>query len=82
MIHNNNSAKCEQQSVNHSTSHSSLVSSVGEDSGLGQTSPILAEKSAVVAQVDNGGIVMQSDALSADQLADLQRRIEVGMKEK
>uniref|UniRef100_A0A915DHG2 Uncharacterized protein n=1 Tax=Ditylenchus dipsaci TaxID=166011 RepID=A0A915DHG2_9BILA len=52
-----------------------LVSSVGEtDSGLGQTSPVSQEKS--VAQVDNGGIVMQSDALSADQLADLQRRIE------
>uniref|UniRef100_A0A915DFC2 Uncharacterized protein n=1 Tax=Ditylenchus dipsaci TaxID=166011 RepID=A0A915DFC2_9BILA len=52
----------------------SLVSSVGETAGLGQTSPVSQEKS--VAQVDNGGIVMQSDALSADQLADLQRRIE------
>lgn len=29
-----------EASVKHSTSHSSLVSSVGEDSGLGQISPI------------------------------------------
>lgn len=62
---------------NNSTSHSSLVSSVGEDSGLGQTSQTspVQEKN-VINQVDNGGIVMQSDAFSSDQLAELQRKIE------
>lgn len=68
------------QSVNHSTSHSSLVSSVGEDSGLGHTSPVMPEKN--VAQVVNGGIVMESDDFSADQLAEIQRKVEEAMKSK
>ncbi|KAI1722494.1 spermatogenesis-associated serine-rich protein 2 [Ditylenchus destructor] len=70
------------QSVNHSTSHSSLVSSVGEDSGLGlgHTSPVIPDKN--VAQVVNGGMVMESDDFSADQLAEIQRKVEEAMKSK
>ncbi|KAI1712813.1 spermatogenesis-associated serine-rich protein 2 [Ditylenchus destructor] len=70
------------QTVNHSTSHSSLVSSVGEDSGLGlgHTSPVMPDKN--VAQVVNGGMVMQSDDFSADQLAEIQRKVEEAMKSK
>lgn len=62
---NNNNGGQRAGSVNHSASHSSLVSSVGEDSGVGQVSPTAATLTAttksVVAQVENGsGIVMQS----------------------
>ncbi|KAI6219519.1 hypothetical protein M3Y99_01655300 [Aphelenchoides fujianensis] len=55
--------------IKHSVSQTSLVSSVGEDSGLGQISPVYQDKHATPV-ADSG--LLQSDGLSADQLADLQ----------
>uniref|UniRef100_A0A915C0V4 Spermatogenesis-associated serine-rich protein 2 n=3 Tax=Parascaris univalens TaxID=6257 RepID=A0A915C0V4_PARUN len=60
--------------IKHSTSHSSIVSSLGEDSGLGQVSPVANERHVV--EVSNGGICMKSDALSADELADLNKKLQ------
>ena len=74
-----NGSSATEASVKHSTSHSSLVSSVGEDSGLGQISPIQQEKNV---KVENGGIVMESDGLSADQLNELQRHFEETLRAK
>lgn len=74
-----NGSSAIEASVKHSTSHSSLVSSVGEDSGLGQISPIQQEKNV---KVENGGIVMESDGLSADQLNELQRHFEETLRAK
>ncbi|EJW82311.1 hypothetical protein WUBG_06780 [Wuchereria bancrofti] len=78
--------------MKHSTSHSSIVSSLGEDSGLGQISPsystgdrnnVLADFSEDrknVAEISNGGILMKSDALTAEQLADLNRKLQESLK--
>lgn len=66
--------------MKHSTSHSSIVSSLGEDSGLGQISPITTDERKNVVQVSNGGILMKSDALSADQLADLNKKLQESLK--
>ncbi|KAI3413728.1 hypothetical protein GPALN_011211 [Globodera pallida] len=69
--------------VKRSNSPSSLVSSVGEDSGLGgQISPVnhVEKKSAV--QVEENGIVLKSDSVSADQLAEIQRQIAESLKAK
>jgi len=67
-----------QMSIKHATSHSSIVSSVGEDSGLGQISPISNGKNVV--SVENGGIAMQSEGLSVDQLAEIQRQLAERLK--
>ncbi|KHN81907.1 Spermatogenesis-associated serine-rich protein 2 [Toxocara canis] len=64
--------------IKHSTSHSSIVSSLGEDSGLGHISPVANEKHVV--EVSNGGICMKSDALSADELADLNKKLQETLK--
>ena len=82
-----------QMSIKHATSHSSIVSSVGEDSGLGQISPVSNGKSFFVVikstcgisgknvvSVENGGIAMQSEGLSADQLAEIQRQLAERLK--
>jgi hypothetical protein len=61
--------------IKHSTSHSSLVSSVGEDSGLGQVSPVAQVKS--VAQVET----VASNSLSETELADIHRRMEELLKQ-
>ena len=82
-----------QTGIKHATSQSSLSSSVGADSGVNlspthqgrplpaQRSPFLEDKkpakNAKVAQVASGGIQMSSDALSEDQLAALQRSLQV-----
>lgn len=63
-----------------STSHSSAVSSLGEDSGLGQISPVTNDDRKNIVEVSNGGILMKSDALSADQLADLNRKLQESLK--
>ncbi|VDK48857.1 unnamed protein product [Anisakis simplex] len=60
--------------IKHSTSHSSIVSSLGEDSGLGHISPVANDKHVV--EVSNGGIHMKSDALSADELANLNKKLQ------
>ncbi|VDN08312.1 unnamed protein product [Thelazia callipaeda] len=65
--------------INHSTSHSSIVSSLGEDSGLGQISPT-GNESKNVAEIANGGIMMKSDALTAEQLADLNTKLQESLK--
>ncbi|KAE9555323.1 hypothetical protein FO519_001482 [Halicephalobus sp. NKZ332] len=67
-----------QMSIKHATSHSSIVSSVGEDSGLGQISPVSNGKNIV--SVENGGIAMQSEGLSADQLGEIQRQLAERLK--
>jgi hypothetical protein len=64
--------------IKHATSHSSLVSSVGEDSGLGQISPVANEKNTV--HVEGSGIKMQSNAISVDQLAEIQRQLAEQLK--
>uniref|UniRef100_A0AAF5PZJ7 CUE domain-containing protein n=1 Tax=Wuchereria bancrofti TaxID=6293 RepID=A0AAF5PZJ7_WUCBA len=66
--------------MKHSTSHSSIVSSLGEDSGLGQISPVGNEDRKNVAEISNGGILMKSDALTAEQLADLNRKLQESLK--
>ncbi|VDK68487.1 unnamed protein product [Litomosoides sigmodontis] len=66
--------------MKHSTSHSSIVSSVGEDSGLGQISPVGNEDRKNVAEISNGGILMKSDALTAEQLADLNKKLQESLK--
>uniref|UniRef100_A0A914YBW2 CUE domain-containing protein n=1 Tax=Panagrolaimus superbus TaxID=310955 RepID=A0A914YBW2_9BILA len=65
--------------IKHATSHSSLVSSVGEDSGLGQISPVANEKNTAV-HVEGSGIKMQSNAISVDQLAEIQRQLAEQLK--
>lgn len=70
-------------SLKNATSHSSLVSSVGDDSGLGQVSPISVKGkqqssttgTATVA-INEGGINMESDSFSVDQLAEIQRKLQ------
>ena len=61
--------------IRRSNSPSSLVSSV--DSGLGgQFSPVhQAAEKGPVARVEENGIVLKSDSVSADQLAEIQRHI-------
>uniref|UniRef100_A0A8R1XQ16 CUE domain-containing protein n=1 Tax=Onchocerca volvulus TaxID=6282 RepID=A0A8R1XQ16_ONCVO len=66
--------------MKHSTSHSSIVSSLGEDSGLGQISPIGNEDRKNIAEISNGGILMKSDALTAEQLADLNKKLQESLK--
>ncbi|EFO20069.2 hypothetical protein LOAG_08422 [Loa loa] len=66
--------------MKHSTSHSSIVSSLGEDSGLGQISPVGNEDRKNVAEISNGGILMKSDALTAEQLADLNKKLQESLK--
>ncbi|KAI6202909.1 hypothetical protein M3Y94_00495200 [Aphelenchoides besseyi] len=65
--------------IKHSVSQTSLVSSVGEDSGLGQISPVYQEKTATPV-ADSG--LLQSDGLSADQLANLQAIIQQNLESK
>ncbi|KAJ1347354.1 hypothetical protein KIN20_002390 [Parelaphostrongylus tenuis] len=65
--------------IKHATSQSSISSSLGADSGV-NLSPTHNEdkapsKPAVPAKVVSGGIQMQSDVLSADQLEALQRSL-------
>ncbi|GMT29540.1 hypothetical protein PFISCL1PPCAC_20837, partial [Pristionchus fissidentatus] len=63
--------------MKHSGSRSSLVSSVGDDSGLGQGSPVPPEK---VAKPVSGGAgpiqVASADGFSADQLAAIQKQVQ------
>ncbi|KAL3998198.1 hypothetical protein ACH3XW_14065 [Acanthocheilonema viteae] len=66
--------------MKHSTSHSSIVSSLGEDSGLGQISPVGNEDRKNIAEISNGGILMKSDALTAEQLADLNKKLQESLK--
>uniref|UniRef100_A0A0R3RPQ8 UBA domain-containing protein n=1 Tax=Elaeophora elaphi TaxID=1147741 RepID=A0A0R3RPQ8_9BILA len=70
--------------MKHSTSHSSIVSSLGEDSGLGQISPVgngaFLKDRKNVAEISNGGILMKSDALTAEQLADLNKKLQESLK--
>uniref|UniRef100_A0A915PFG8 CUE domain-containing protein n=1 Tax=Setaria digitata TaxID=48799 RepID=A0A915PFG8_9BILA len=66
--------------MKHSTSHSSIVSSLGEDSGLGQISPVGNDDRKNVAEISNGGILMKSDALTAEQLADLNKKLQESLK--
>jgi len=65
-------------------SSSSQVSSIGEDSGLGQVSPIhqAVAKANVVVQAKESGVLFESDAFSADELAQLQRNIFEQLKAK
>lgn len=65
--------------MKHSGSRSSLVSSVGDDSGLGQGSPVPPEKpSKPVSGSGTGPIqVASSDGFSADQLAAIQKQVSV-----
>uniref|UniRef100_A0A0K0D5J0 Pecanex-like protein n=1 Tax=Angiostrongylus cantonensis TaxID=6313 RepID=A0A0K0D5J0_ANGCA len=65
--------------IKHATSQSSISSSLGADSGV-NLSPTHNEDKAtsrpvVPAKVASGGIQMQSDVLSADQLEALQRSL-------
>uniref|UniRef100_A0A0N5B2A5 CUE domain-containing protein n=1 Tax=Strongyloides papillosus TaxID=174720 RepID=A0A0N5B2A5_STREA len=69
-------------SLKNATSHSSLVSSVGDDSGLGQVSPISVKgkpkssgRGTSTVAINEGGIKMQSDSFSVDQLAEIQRKL-------
>uniref|UniRef100_A0AC34QAN4 CUE domain-containing protein n=1 Tax=Panagrolaimus sp. JU765 TaxID=591449 RepID=A0AC34QAN4_9BILA len=64
--------------IKSATSHSSIASSVGEDSGLGQISPVSNGKA--VATVEKGGIAMQSEGLSTDELAEIQRQLAERLK--
>ncbi|OZC12455.1 hypothetical protein X798_00086 [Onchocerca flexuosa] len=66
--------------MKHSTSHSSIVSSLGEDSGLGQISPVGNEDRKNIAEISNGGILMKSDALTAEQLAELNKKLQESLK--
>ncbi|KAL3069475.1 hypothetical protein niasHS_018200 [Heterodera schachtii] len=69
--------------VKRSNSPSSLVSSVGEDSGLGgQISPVNHVEKGQPVQVEENGIVLKSDTVSADQLAEIQRQIAETLKAK
>lgn len=62
--------------MKHSGSRSSLVSSVGDDSGLGQGSPVPPEKVAKPVSGGSGPIqVASSDGFSADQLAAIQKQV-------
>jgi hypothetical protein len=72
------STPSQSNEIKHATSHSSLVSSVGEDSGLGQISPVANEKNVV--HVEGSGINMQSSAISSDQLAEIQRQLNEQLK--
>lgn len=63
--------------MKHSGSRSSLVSSVGDDSGLGQGSPVPPEKPVKPVSGGTGPIqVASSDGFSADQLAALQKQVQ------
>ncbi|GMR53970.1 hypothetical protein PMAYCL1PPCAC_24165, partial [Pristionchus mayeri] len=63
--------------MKHSGSRSSLVSSVGDDSGLGQGSPVPPEKTTKPISGGTGPIqVASSDGISADQLAALQKQVQ------
>ncbi|KAF8365421.1 hypothetical protein PRIPAC_83250 [Pristionchus pacificus] len=63
--------------MKHSGSRSSLVSSVGDDSGLGQGSPVPPEKVAKPVSGGSGPIqVASSDGFSADQLAAIQKQVQ------
>uniref|UniRef100_A0A1I8C0I9 CUE domain-containing protein n=1 Tax=Meloidogyne hapla TaxID=6305 RepID=A0A1I8C0I9_MELHA len=69
-----------QQVVRRSNSPSSLVSSI--DSGLGgQISPVNQEKGRI-AHVEENGIVLKSDSIAPDQLAEIQRNIFESLKAK
>lgn len=69
-----------QNLARRSNSPSSLVSSA--DSGLGgQISPLNQEKGPVV-QVEENGIMLKSDSISADQLIEIQRNIMESLKAK
>ncbi|KAI6182697.1 hypothetical protein M3Y97_00408700 [Aphelenchoides bicaudatus] len=57
--------------IKHSVSHSSLASE--EDSGVGHISPVSQEKN--VAHVSEGGFSFVSDALNADQLANIKAQV-------
>uniref|UniRef100_A0A0N4ZNJ4 CUE domain-containing protein n=1 Tax=Parastrongyloides trichosuri TaxID=131310 RepID=A0A0N4ZNJ4_PARTI len=66
-------------SLKNATSHSSLVSSVGDDSGIGQVSPISVKgkpSSVPTVAINEGGINMESDSFSVDQLAEIQRKLQ------
>uniref|UniRef100_A0A0K0ECA5 CUE domain-containing protein n=1 Tax=Strongyloides stercoralis TaxID=6248 RepID=A0A0K0ECA5_STRER len=70
-------------SLKNATSHSSLVSSVGDDSGLGQVSPVSVKgkqqssiTGASTVAINEGGINMESDSFSVDQLAEIQRKLQ------
>nr|CAD2143312.1 unnamed protein product [Meloidogyne enterolobii] len=76
----NSIAASVRQAVRRSNSPSSLVSSV--DSGLGgQISPVNQEKG-LIAQVEENGIVLKSDSIAPDQLAEIQRNIFESLKAK
>uniref|UniRef100_A0A0K0FGR8 CUE domain-containing protein n=1 Tax=Strongyloides venezuelensis TaxID=75913 RepID=A0A0K0FGR8_STRVS len=69
-------------SLKNATSHSSLVSSVGDDSGLGQVSPVSvkdkqksSDRGTSTVAINEGGINMESDSFSVDQLAEIQRKL-------
>lgn len=68
----------------HSSSHSSLVSSLGEDSGLGMNtspvSPAADDEKKRMTEVESGGIVMKSETLTAEQLEDLNRRLQESLQ--
>ncbi|KAK6730771.1 hypothetical protein RB195_007317 [Necator americanus] len=68
--------------IKHATSQSSISSSLGADSGVNlspthkdEKNPAPAVKAAPVARIVSGGIQMQSDVLSPDQLEALQRKL-------
>ncbi|CEF65780.1 UBA-like domain-containing protein [Strongyloides ratti] len=70
-------------SLKNATSHSSLVSSVGDDSGLGQVSPVSVKgkkqsstTGVSTVAINEGGINMESDSFSVDQLAEIQRKLQ------
>ncbi|MFH4974510.1 hypothetical protein AB6A40_001219 [Gnathostoma spinigerum] len=68
--------------LKNSASHSSIGSSVGEDSGLGLVSPVGNDDRKNVVEVSDGGIMMSSDALSADQLEELNKKLQESLKAK
>ncbi|EPB73468.1 hypothetical protein ANCCEY_07417 [Ancylostoma ceylanicum] len=68
--------------IKHATSQSSISSSLGADSGVNlspthkdEKNPAPTSKPAPVAKIVSGGIQMQSDVLSPDQLEALQRKL-------
>ncbi|VDM70023.1 unnamed protein product, partial [Strongylus vulgaris] len=68
--------------IKHATSQSSISSSLGADSGVNlspthkdEKKPAQTASSAPVAKIVSGGIQMQSDVLSPDQLEALQRKL-------
>ncbi|RCN26502.1 hypothetical protein ANCCAN_27771 [Ancylostoma caninum] len=68
--------------IKHATSQSSISSSLGADSGVNlspthkdEKNPAPTSKPAPVARIVSGGIQMQSDVLSPDQLEALQRKL-------